>query len=101
MYAKFFSLILEIFLSYNFSSVKVLLLQKFLAMGVTRLERKGRKNKTVAKERVATIKRLRTKSTIQSPNKEESGVIVGDVADVLKDLNSTPVKKAAKSDEEE
>ena len=76
-------------------------MQKFLAMGVTRLERKGRKNKTVAKERVATIKRLRTKSTIQSPNKEESGVIVGDVADVLKDLNSAPVKKAAKSDEEE
>lgn len=52
-------------------------------MGVTRLERKGRKNKTVAKVRVATIKRLKTKITVESPNKEVSGVIVGDVADVI------------------
>jgi hypothetical protein len=69
-------------------------------MGVTRLERKGRKNKTVAKVRVATIKRLKSKVTIPSPNKEESGVIVGDVMDVLKEMNSKPAKaepkKAAK-----
>jgi hypothetical protein len=64
-------------------AVNVLLLQKFSDMAVTRLERKGRKNKTVAKERVATIKRLRTKDTTASPFKEESGVIIGTVADVL------------------
>ena len=74
--------------------VNVLLLQKFLAMGVTRLERKGRKNKTVAKVRVATIKRLKSKVTVESPNKEISGVIVGDVSDVLS--ASKPAKAAKK-----
>jgi len=72
-------------------------LQKFLAMGVTRLERKGRKNKTVAKVRVATIKRLKTKITVESPYKEESGVIVGDVADVLASTHSKPASKAKKA----
>ncbi|PCJ67134.1 MAG: spore protein [Bacteroidetes bacterium] len=61
-------------------------------MGVTRLERKGRKNKTVAKVRVATIKRLKSKITIESPNKEESGVVIGDVLDVLSSMNSKPAK---------
>lgn len=56
---------------------------KIVAMGVTRLERKGRKNKTVAKVRVATIKRMKTKVTVESPFKDESGVIVGDVTDVI------------------
>ena len=69
-------------------------MQKFLAMGVTRLERKGRKNKTVAKVRVATIKRLKTKITVESPFKEESGVIVGDVAEVLKGGSKPAAKKA-------
>ena len=63
-------------------------------MGVTRLERKGRKNKTVAKVRVATIKRLKTKITVESPFKEESGVIVGDVAEVLKGGSKPAAKKA-------
>jgi len=67
-------------------------LHKFLAMGVTRLERKGRKNKTVAKVRVATIKRLRSKSTVESPNKEESGVVVGGVMEVLSSMNTKPAK---------
>ena len=71
-------------------------MQKFLAMGVTRLERKGRKNKTVAKERVATIKRLKSKITIKSPKKEESGVVIGNVMDVLNDMNAKPAKKTAK-----
>jgi len=61
-------------------------------MGVTRLERKGRKNKTVAKVRVATIKRLRSKSTVESPNKEESGVVIGGVMDVLTTMNVKPAK---------
>ncbi|MDG2041489.1 MAG: hypothetical protein P8J92_01415 [Bacteroidia bacterium] len=61
-------------------------------MGVTRLERKGRKNKTVAKVRVATIKRLRSKSTVESPNKEESGVVVGGVMEVLSSMNTKPNK---------
>jgi hypothetical protein len=61
-------------------------------MGVTRLERKGRKNKTVAKVRVATIKRLRSKSTVESPNKEESGVVIGGVMDVLTTMNAKPAK---------
>lgn len=74
-------------------------MQKFLAMGVTRLERKGRKNKTVAKVRVATIKRLKTKINIESPNKEDSGVIVGDVMDVINSINSKPAKKATKKAE--
>lgn len=67
-------------------------------MGVTRLERKGRKNKTVAKVRVATIKRLKTKVTIESPNKEESGVVVGDVMDVLNTMNSKPAKATKKAE---
>jgi hypothetical protein len=67
-------------------------LHKFLAMGVTRLERKGRKNKTVAKVRVATIKRLRSKSTVESPNKEESGVVVGGVMEVLSSMSTKPAK---------
>jgi RIO-like serine/threonine protein kinase len=67
-------------------------LQKNLGMGVTRLERKGRKNKTVAKVRVATIKRLRTKLSVPSPFKAESGVVVGDVMDVLSSLNAKPAK---------
>lgn len=61
-------------------------------MGVTRLERKGRKNKTVAKVRVKTIKRFRTKSTVESPNKEESGVVVGGVMDVISSMNTKPAK---------
>ena len=67
-------------------------MHKFLAMGVTRLERKGRKNKTVAKVRVSTIKRLRSKSTVESPNKEESGVVVGGVMEVLSSMNTKPNK---------
>ncbi len=74
-------------------------MQKFLAMGVTRLERKGRKNKTVAKVRVATIKRLKTKVTVESPFKEESGVIVGDVAEVLKGGSKPATKKASAKEE--
>jgi len=72
-------------------------------MGVTRLERKGRKNKTVAKVRVATIKRLKTKITVESPNKEVSGVIVGDVSDVISNTASKPakaIKKEAVASEE-
>ena len=61
-------------------------------MGVTRLERKGRKNKTLTKVIVATIKRLRSKSTIESPNKEESGVVIGGVMDVLTTMNAKPAK---------
>ena len=61
-------------------------------MGVTRLERKGRKNKTVAKVRVATIKRLKSKITVESPNKEESGVVIGDVMDVLSNMSAKPAK---------
>ena len=64
-------------------------------MGVTRLERKGRKNKTVAKVRVATIKRLKSKVTVESPNKEDSGVIIGDVMDVLSNLKAKPAAKKA------
>lgn len=72
-------------------------MQKFLAMAVTKLERKGRKNKTVAKVRVATIKRLRTKSTVGSDYKEESGQVIGDAADIVNDMKSAPkAKKAAK-----
>lgn len=70
-------------------------------MGVTRLERKGRKNKTVAKVRVATIKRLKSKITVESPNKEESGVVIGDVMDVLSGMSAKAAKAAAKSSEEE
>jgi hypothetical protein len=68
-------------------------------MGVTRLERKGRKNKTVAKVRVATIKRLKTKITVESPNKEVSGVIVGDVADVISKPAKAKKKEAVASEE--
>ena len=67
-------------------------MQKISTMGVTRLERKGRKNKTVAKVRVATIKRLKTKVTVESPNKETSGVIVGDVSEVLASKAAKPAK---------
>jgi len=72
-------------------------------MGVTRLERKGRKNKTVAKVRTATIKRLKSKITLGSPLKEESGIIIGDVQDVLKggSKKTSPAKAEAASTEEE
>ena len=70
-------------------------------MGVTRLERKGRKNKTVAKVRVATIKRLKSKITVESPNKEESGIIIGDVMDVLSEMKAKPATKAKKKAEKE
>lgn len=78
-------------------------MQKFSAMGVTRLERKGRKNKTVAKVRVATIKRLKSKINVESPNKEESGIVLGDVTDVLKGKAAKPQAKAevVSSEEEE
>lgn len=76
-------------------------MQKFSAMGVTRLERKGRKNKTVAKVRVATIKRLKSKITVESPNKEESGIIIGDVMDVLSKMKAKPAPKAKKKAEKE
>lgn len=82
-------------------SVKVLVLQKFLAMAVTKLERKGRKNKTVAKTRVATIRRLKTKNTVPSDNKEESGIVIGDVADVLADIKKPAKKAAPKAKKEE
>lgn len=69
-------------------------------MGVTRLERKGRKNKTVAKQRVQTIKRLKSKVTIESPYKEESGVVIGEVADVLSNIGKAPKAKKAEKVEE-
>lgn len=80
----------------NKSNVKVLHLHKFVAMGVTRLERKGRKNKTVAKVRVKTIKRLKSKITVESPNKEDSGVVIGGVMDVLSTIKKKPATKAKK-----
>ncbi len=76
-------------------------MQKFSAMGVTRLERKGRKNKTVAKVRVATIKRLKSKISVESPNKEDSGIIIGDVMDVLSEMKAKPAPKAKKKEEKE
>ena len=39
-------------------------------MAVTRLERKGRKNKNVAKKRVAAIKRLNTVPTVKNVDLE-------------------------------
>jgi hypothetical protein len=68
-------------------------------MGVTRLERKGRKNKTVAKERVATIKRLKSKITVESPYKDESGIVIGTVAEVL--AGETNKKSSEASAEEQ
>lgn len=61
-------------------------------MAVTRLERKGRKNKTVAKVRVATIKRLKTKTTVASQYKEESGHVIGDVTDVISGKATAPAE---------
>lgn len=68
-------------------------------MGVTRLERKGRKNKTVAKERVATIKRLKSKITVESPYKDDSGIVIGTVAEVL--AGETNKKSSEASAEEQ
>lgn len=62
-------------------------------MAVTRLERKAQRNKSKAKVRVRTIKRHTSKVTVESPYKEESGVIIGDVEEVLK--NYDPSAKAA------
>ncbi len=73
---------------------------KIVAMGVTRLERKGRKNKTVAKVRVATIKRMKTKVTVESPFKAESGVIVGDVTDIIS-AKAKPAKTEKNPTEEQ
>jgi len=38
------------------------------------------------------FKRLKSKITIESPNKEESGVVIGDVMEVLSGMKSKPAK---------
>lgn len=52
-------------------------------MAVTRLKRKARRNKVKAKHRVDLIKRLSSKNTVKSPNKEESGIIIGNISEIL------------------
>ena len=52
-------------------------------MAVTRLERKGQKNKARAKVRNANLKLVNKQVSIASPNKKESGIVIGNVNDVL------------------
>jgi predicted flap endonuclease-1-like 5' DNA nuclease len=65
-------------------------------MAVTRLERKARRNKTKAKERIASIKRNIRKVTIASPYKEESGIVMEeDIEAVIGMVDMAPKAKAA------
>ena len=64
-------------------------------MAVTRLERKGQKNKARAKVRNANLKSVNKQVSIASPNKKESGIVIGNVNDVLD--ASAKVKKAEKA----
>ncbi|MBI1305566.1 MAG: hypothetical protein GC181_03000 [Bacteroidetes bacterium] len=67
-------------------------------MTVTRLERKARRNKTRAKERVKEIKRNVSRIFIKSPYKDESGVILEeDVMTIAKSLKSAPATAAKES----
>jgi hypothetical protein len=60
-------------------------------MAVTRLERKGRKNKNVAKKRVATIQRLSSVPVIKNV----------DVDAIKKEFDAKKLKSAAKGDKAE
>jgi len=76
---------------------KTIFAKIFLAMAVTRLERKARRNKTKAKERIKSIKRSIRRNFVASPYKEESGIILEDDAlTVAKNLTSAPAKAAKK-----
>ena len=68
-------------------------------MAITRLERKGRKNKSVAKSRVDTIKRL---STIPATNNVDVEAIKAEFAEKLKggEKKATKAKKTTKKKEE-
>ncbi|MEQ8470464.1 MAG: hypothetical protein RIC35_04730 [Marinoscillum sp.] len=59
-------------------------------MAVTRLERKGKRNKSRAKNRVAKIKRLNTVPTIKNV----------DIEEIKKSFEKTPAKKAEPKKEE-
>lgn len=59
-------------------------------MAVTRLERKGRVNKSRAKKRILDIKRLKSRHAIASPLKEESGIIIGDIKDIVGNVKAAP-----------
>ena len=52
-------------------------------MAVTRLERKGQKNKARAKVRNANLKVVNKQVSVASPNKKESGIVIGNINDVL------------------
>ena len=56
---------------HNPLNLRLISRKKTKKMAVTRLERKGRKNKNVAKNRVATMKRLNTVPTIKNVDIEE------------------------------
>ncbi len=60
-------------------------------MAVTRLERKGRKNKNVAKKRVATIQRLSSVPVIKNV----------DIDAIKKEFDAKKLKSAAKGDKVE
>tara|TARA_E500000178_G_scaffold227882_1_gene224661 strand:- start:693 stop:938 length:246 start_codon:yes stop_codon:yes gene_type:complete len=60
-------------------------------MAVTRLERKGQKNKARAKVRNANLKLVNKQVSVASPNKQDSGVVIGDINDIL-NKNSTASK---------
>lgn len=62
-------------------------------MAVTKLIKKAAKNKSRAKKRVRTIRQSLTRNLQASPYKEESGVIIGTVDDVIEGKISTPVNE--------
>ena len=69
-------------------------------MAVTRLKRKTARNKIRAKKRVADLKRLNKKSTIKSPYKEVSGIILEDQA-AAPIVEKTPVVEEVEAVAEE
>lgn len=60
-------------------------------MAVTKLIKKAAKNKSRAKQRVKVIRQSLTRNLVGSPYKEESGVVIGNVSDVLEGKVSAQV----------
>lgn len=51
---------------------------KITIMAVTKLKRKEQRNQSNAKLRVKALKRLKTRVTVKSPLKGESGIVLED-----------------------
>lgn len=68
------------FLSYKKFYFAVLYIE--ISMAVTRLKRKERVNKVVAKQRTASLKLHNKRVMVKSPYKDESGIILDSIPEL-------------------